>query len=143
MSGALPYPSTTAMAMKLIERTIEEQLQLAVSKHWHRRLPAEMARQKLESLAQRDPAMVLELLLLPDYAAHPMKVTYDDSVDAAYVYLTDETPVARTLAVAHEGINLDFAANGILVGIEVLEASRRLPVKLLVFSDQEKPVQRT
>jgi uncharacterized protein YuzE len=67
-----------------------------------------------------------------------MKITYDDSVDAAYIYLADDIKlggVARTYScdpVEVKGqINLDFDADGRLVGIEVLAASKRLPKALL------------
>lgn len=68
----------------------------------------------------------------------PMKLTYDKAVDAAYIYLTDEIGVGQVsktyscnaLAVNGE-INLHFDSQGRLVGIEVLDASRLLPVDLL------------
>lgn len=63
-----------------------------------------------------------------------MKVTYDPIADASYLALVDipaAVGVARTVAVAHEGINLDFNADGRLVGIEVLNAEMRLPASLI------------
>ncbi|MDM8085124.1 DUF2283 domain-containing protein [Cellulomonas cellasea] len=67
-----------------------------------------------------------------------MRVTFDASVDAAYIYLVDEITaggVARTVPVDPREIdgmiNLDFDAEGRLLGIEVLEASRFLSPKLL------------
>jgi uncharacterized protein YuzE len=67
-----------------------------------------------------------------------MIVTYDPSVDAAYIYLVplaDGVPVARTVPVdpveAGAEINLDFDDAGRLVGIEVLGARRHLPEKVL------------
>ncbi len=67
-----------------------------------------------------------------------MKITYDPSADAAYIYLTpavDQGQVDRTYAcdpVEVGGqINLDFDALGRLLGIEVLDASRKLPELLL------------
>lgn len=67
-----------------------------------------------------------------------MKLTYDRSVDAAYIQLAREIPaggVAKTcpcdpLEVGGE-INLDFDAEGRLVGIEILDASKKLPPELL------------
>ncbi|MFJ7272051.1 DUF2283 domain-containing protein [Streptomyces sp. NPDC099050] len=67
-----------------------------------------------------------------------VRVTYDKSVNAAYVYFTD--PQARP-KVSHMYpcdpvqvggmINLDFDEDGRLIGIEVLAASSKLPSHLL------------
>lgn len=65
-----------------------------------------------------------------------MEVTYSRAADAAYVYLDDECPpVAKTVALApiETGgamVNLDFDADGRLIGIEVLSANF-LPTSLL------------
>ncbi|MFJ6465678.1 DUF2283 domain-containing protein [Streptomyces sp. NPDC091387] len=67
-----------------------------------------------------------------------VRITYDKSVDAAYVCLTE--PQARVKAarmypcdpVDVDGmINLDFDEQGRLIGIEVLAASSKLPEYLL------------
>jgi len=67
-----------------------------------------------------------------------MRITYDLSVDAVYIYLTpaiDHGQVHKTYTcdpVEVGGqINLDFDALGRLLGIEVLDASRKLPEVLL------------
>ena len=66
-----------------------------------------------------------------------MRITYDPAVDAAYIYLTEisAAAVSKTVPVDPnevEGeINLDFDAEGRLLGIEVLGASRKLPKALL------------
>ncbi len=61
-----------------------------------------------------------------------MKITYDASADAAYIYLTDiETGGAARTETVSENIHLDFDAAGKLVGIEVLNASKNLPESLL------------
>jgi len=65
-----------------------------------------------------------------------LKITYDRSVDAAYIYLAGEMdPVAYTYPCdpleARAEINLDFGADGRLIGVEVLDASRKLPKALL------------
>jgi uncharacterized protein YuzE len=67
-----------------------------------------------------------------------MRVTYDPSVDAAYMQLVDEIAAG---GVAHTypcdprevggTINLDFDAAGRLVGVEVLDASKLLPPEVL------------
>jgi uncharacterized protein YuzE len=66
-----------------------------------------------------------------------VRVEYDPDVDAAYIYLTEIKPggVATTVpgwpnTQAFE-INLDFDADGRLLGIEVLDASKRLPIDFL------------
>jgi uncharacterized protein YuzE len=67
-----------------------------------------------------------------------MRVTYDASVDAAYIQLVDEIGaggVANTYPCDPRKvggmINLDFDHGGRLVGVEVLDASRLLPSELL------------
>jgi uncharacterized protein YuzE len=67
-----------------------------------------------------------------------MRLTYDADADAAYIYLVDEIAfggVARTVrvdALASEAmINLDFDAEGRLLGVEVMDASKILPTELL------------
>lgn len=68
-----------------------------------------------------------------DSLAINMKITYDVSIDAAYIYLVDyikPSEVAKTTPV-DASINLDFDAEGKLVGIEVLNASKKLPVEVL------------
>jgi uncharacterized protein YuzE len=67
-----------------------------------------------------------------------MKMSYDRSVDAAYIQVAAQIEaggVAKTypcdpLEVGGE-INLDFDAEGRLIGIEVLDASKKLPPELL------------
>jgi uncharacterized protein YuzE len=67
-----------------------------------------------------------------------MKLSYDVSIDAAYIQLARDIGVggvARTypcdpLEVGGE-INLDFDAEGRLVGIEIVDASKKLPPELL------------
>ena len=63
-----------------------------------------------------------------------MKITYDASVGAAYIYLTDDIEpggVARTYCCDPQEVkglvNLDFDSGGRLIGIEVLDASELLP----------------
>ena len=67
-----------------------------------------------------------------------MKLTYDRSVDAAYIQLSrrrtagsvTKTYPCDPLEVGGE-INLDFDSEGRLIGIEILDASKRLPAELL------------
>ena len=66
-----------------------------------------------------------------------MKITYDRDADAAYIYLVPITDggVAQTYpcdpAEVNGMINLDFDREGRLLGIEVLDASRKLPQAVL------------
>ncbi|MEU6769125.1 DUF2283 domain-containing protein [Streptomyces sp. NPDC046853] len=72
-----------------------------------------------------------------------VRVTYDETMDAAYVHLTE--PQARVTSarmyprdpVDVEGmINLDFDKQGRLIGIEVLAASSKLPEYLLQSAER-------
>lgn len=67
-----------------------------------------------------------------------MRITYDRSADAAYIYIVDVIAaggVDRTVPVdpVEVGgmINLDFNVEGHLLGIEVLDASTYLPAEVL------------
>ena len=65
-----------------------------------------------------------------------MKITYDRKADAAYLYVKaslkrGEAAVTVPGEGEAEGINLDFDASGRLLGVEVLDARRRLPPELL------------
>jgi uncharacterized protein YuzE len=52
-----------------------------------------------------------------------MKIEYDKDVDALYVRL-QEKYVARTVEI-EDGLNLDIDNEGKLIGLEVLDATRR------------------
>ena len=62
-----------------------------------------------------------------------MRVTLHEDVDAAYIFLTEPSPgyVTRSVTAEPGSIVLDFDADGRLVGIEVLDASTRLPGAVL------------
>ena len=67
-----------------------------------------------------------------------MKITLDRRADAAYIYLRDIPPgdVESTYGcdpseIYGHMIHLDFDSSGILIGIEVLDASKALPKELL------------
>lgn len=71
-------------------------------------------------------------------STEPLRVTYDDLANAAYIYLVPEIEaggVARTVPVDGGDdpwmVNLDVDSDGRIIGLEVLDASRRLPPELL------------
>jgi uncharacterized protein YuzE len=52
-----------------------------------------------------------------------MRITYDQNVDALYVRFKETTVTTKHLG---EGIAADYDADGLLAGIEVLDAVKRL-----------------
>lgn len=65
-----------------------------------------------------------------------IKITYDKAADAAYIFLQDiGTDVEKTYLCDPKEINgminLDFDKNGQLVGIEVMDASKKISKELL------------
>ena len=52
-----------------------------------------------------------------------MKITYDPEVDALYIRFKETTVTTKHLA---EGIAADYDAAGLLAGIEILDAVKRL-----------------
>ena len=52
-----------------------------------------------------------------------MKINYDKEVDALSIIFADATVTTKHLA---EGIAADFDSDGMLVGLEILDASSRL-----------------
>jgi len=65
-----------------------------------------------------------------------MKISYDKEVDAAYIKLSDGEP-SGVIEMAEE-VNLDMTAKGEIAGIEILDASKKIPLKSL-FADPEIP----
>ena len=71
-----------------------------------------------------------------------MRITWDKSVDAAYIYLTDSNDgksFGRMVTVDPEDIdgmiNLDFDSEGHLIGIEILSASSQLSPETLAQAE--------
>ena len=72
-----------------------------------------------------------------------MKITYDPSADAAYIYLADsirpggvkKTYMCDRLEVGTM-VNLDIDEEGRIVGVEVLSASSHLPKSILKSATQ-------
>ncbi|MBI4381240.1 MAG: DUF2283 domain-containing protein [candidate division NC10 bacterium] len=56
-----------------------------------------------------------------------MRITYDAQVDALYIRFIETTVTTEHVA---EGIAVDYAADGRIAGIEILDARKR-------FGDQE------
>ena len=52
-----------------------------------------------------------------------MKITYDRDVDALYIRFKETTVTTKHLA---EGIAADYDSSGLLAGIEILDAMKRL-----------------
>lgn len=59
-----------------------------------------------------------------------MKVFYDDEVDALYLKLGEESPEG-VIEIA-EGVSLDTTSNNRIVGIEILEASKKIDLKTIL-----------
>jgi uncharacterized protein YuzE len=52
-----------------------------------------------------------------------MRISYDAEVDALYIRLVDDTPEVTTRQIS-EDVAIDYAPDGAVVGIEVLDASQ-------------------
>ncbi len=64
-----------------------------------------------------------------------MKISYDREVDAAYIRLSDLQP-SGVVEVA-EGINIDVTDKDEIVGIEILNATKKFPLKSLFTYEYE------
>ena len=59
-----------------------------------------------------------------------MKVYYDDEVDALYLKLGDEAP--EGVVEISEGVNLDTTSEDKIIGIEILNASKKIDLKTVL-----------
>ena len=59
-----------------------------------------------------------------------MKVYYDNEVDALYLKMADETP--EGVIEISEGVNLDTTSEDKIVGIEILNASKKIDLKTIL-----------
>ena len=59
-----------------------------------------------------------------------MKVYYDNEIDALYLKLGDELPEGVIELV--EGVNLDTTSENKIVGIEILNASKKIDLKTIL-----------
>lgn len=65
----------------------------------------------------------------------------DGTIEAMYIQILD-CPVARTEEIRTDVMLADYAADGRLVGIEVLSPVRFADVEALVSDDQREPFRR-
>ena len=59
-----------------------------------------------------------------------MKVYYDDEVDALYLKLGEEQP--EGVIEISEGVNVDTTSEDKIVGIEILNASKKIDLKTIL-----------
>ena len=59
-----------------------------------------------------------------------MRVYYDDEVDALYLKLGEEQP--EGVIEISEGVNIDTTAEDKIVGIEILNASKKIDLKTIL-----------
>ena len=59
-----------------------------------------------------------------------MKVSYDCEADALYVSLNEESP--EGVVEDRDEVNLDVTADGRIIGIEILDTSRKIDLKTLL-----------
>ena len=64
-----------------------------------------------------------------------MKVHYDAEVDAIYIRLGNQKPDG--VVEISEGVNLDMTSDNKIVGIEILNASKRLNIKTIFSYELE------
>ena len=65
-----------------------------------------------------------------------MKIEYDKEVDALYIKLTNEKPDG--VIEVEEGINIDVTAAGTIVGIELIEAKKRISLNNFLTYEIDK-----
>lgn len=66
-------------------------------------------------------------MLLPKERNRKMKVSYDQEADAIYIKLSDAQPDG--VIEVKEGVNLDVTEDGTIVGIELLDAGKKISLK--------------
>jgi uncharacterized protein YuzE len=64
-----------------------------------------------------------------------MKISYDSEADAAYIQLSDLVPAG--VVEGANGINFDMTEDDKLVGIEILDASKKIPIETLYKYERE------
>ena len=69
-----------------------------------------------------------------------MEINFDKSADALYIQFQPAEGKVKETIKLHDGILVDIGKNGKLFGIEILDVSRRIPVKELGHVDVHMPV---
>lgn len=64
-----------------------------------------------------------------------MKIYYDKEVDAAYIRLSELEPTG--VIEISEGINVDVTDKDEIVGVEILDATKKFPLKSLFICEYE------
>lgn len=64
-----------------------------------------------------------------------MRVYYDKEVDALYIKLGSKSPDG--VIEISEGVNLDTTSEGKIVGIEILNASKKMDIKTILSYELE------
>jgi len=64
-----------------------------------------------------------------------MKISYDKEVDAIYLKILDLKP--ESVIEVAEGINIDVTVDGKIVGIEFLEATKKISIDSLLTYEIE------
>ena len=64
-----------------------------------------------------------------------MKIFYDSDVDALYLELSKEKP--ESVREISDGINLDITEKNKLVGIEILDASKKFDIQTILSYNLE------
>jgi uncharacterized protein YuzE len=61
-----------------------------------------------------------------------MKIEYDKDADAAYIYFKEieEGEVVQTISL-NDSVNIDMDEEGRTLGIEILDASKNMPVSAI------------
>jgi uncharacterized protein YuzE len=67
-----------------------------------------------------------------------VKIFYDDEVDAAYIELSTQHP--QGVIELAEGVNLDVTEDHHIVSIEILDASKKLPIETLYRLEIDRPM---
>ncbi len=65
-----------------------------------------------------------------------MKIFYDKQSDSAYIELSQDKPTG--VVEVSEGVNIDKTENNKIVGIELLDASRKFPIDTLFRFEVEQ-----
>ena len=69
-----------------------------------------------------------------------MKLKVDKEADALYIQFQKSSSKAKKTLKLRDGILIDIAADGKIFGIEILDVSRRIPLKELAHVDVRLPI---